>query len=186
MALKRAKIDLRQLRNFQREFSAGLAARGGPVDDFFKQAAGRYLAMVRRRFVKLSRGGSASTGQRTWPPLRASTIRRRRGARRTALGRRRVAILRDTGTLFNALGEGSPGNVMRRMKTGIRVGIGGPAGHGSGSGLTIGELAVIHDQGRGRNPKREIIPAEFNAQTANGIRRDFKSMIGELGRRAQR
>jgi hypothetical protein len=86
----------------------------------------------------------------------AKIATRREVGSRLAASAANGAILRDTGTLFNALTIGMPGNVMQRIASGVKVGIGGPGSHGEGQ-PTIGEIACIHDQGKGHVPRRRII-----------------------------
>ena len=68
-----------------------------------------------------------------------------------------VAILRDTGTLLQALTIGMPGSYKERIPGGIEVGIGGPSRHDNESALTIGDIAKVHHEGEGRVPQREIL-----------------------------
>lgn len=88
--------------------------------------------------------------------------------------------------LFDALAQGSPGNVMRRSKGGITVGIGGGPPHPNAGQLTIGRLAEIHNEGLGNVPQREIVPEELDQATAAGIRNDLKRAIGRLGKQSER
>ena len=69
-----------------------------------------------------------------------------------------AAILRDTGTLFNALDPDteSPGGIKTRIPFGITVGYGGQAGHPK-STATIADIALWHQAGMGNLPVREII-----------------------------
>ena len=129
----------------------------GPLQDVYLQWAARYRGFARRRFNVLSRGGSV--GATTWPPLTEGTKRRRRKARRGYKGPRKFSILRDTGTLYNALDPTieNPGSLRRLLRNGVRVGYGGSARHGKAKYLTIARLAEIHDQGLGNNPRRSII-----------------------------
>ncbi len=170
----------------------------GPIYDMFRQWTARYSAFVRRRFVKFSRGGG------DWKPLKASTIRARRGPirRRTRSSRARtktttrgsagtVAILRDTGTLFKALTIGAPGNLHVRIKNGVRYGFGGPARYTrrgrrkkAGGQATISDIGVFHNSGAGRNPKRLIL-AEPDARTLAAMKRDTTAAVDRIGKMAE-
>jgi hypothetical protein len=95
-----------------------------------------------------------------------------------------VSILRDTGTMLNALNIGAAGNVLRREGPVMKYGIGGPAGHPGGK-LTIGRLAVYHQLGGsipGRPPQREILvqpTAEVQRAMAQDASRAVRNMIRE-------
>ncbi len=115
----------------------------GPIRVALKQWAHRYRTFAQRRFLQYSRGGG------DWPPLKN---KRKRGAKENA------AILYDTGTMFRALDPGgsSPGAYTQEIHFGVRVGYGGPHRHGQG-GASIADIALYHDRGMGRLPKRQII-----------------------------
>lgn len=143
MITTRITINLRGLRKF-----AGKVKDNSPVmNKIVKQWAVRYRSFIQERFVKYSRGGG------NWPPLKAATLKRRRGTT--------AAILRDTGTLFSALAptfQSLPGQHEKRIKFGVEVGYGGPHAHPSGA-ATVADIASFHQQGSGPLPKREIIVA---------------------------
>lgn len=150
------------------------------MKDFFRRAAARYLAFIRGRYVRASRGDG------TWKPLAASTkvarLRRQHGKRfhsviKAAPGKNRgeqlaslaagtaFAILRDTSTLFGSLTEGAPGSSIDYVKDGILLG-------------TRVFYAKYHQNPTvpGRPPKREIFvqpdkPTEeaIAIELANGI-----------------
>lgn len=157
--------------------------KSGPMHSMFLQWGKRYLAFVQRRFDSHSKGGG------DWPPLKESTKKRRRG--------KVYSILRDTGTLFNALSIGFPGNLYQRIKDGIRVGFGGPARHTirivknkktkqktpiqKGVPPTIKDLAVIHDEGRGRVPKRQIL-VEPDDAVKKSMQNDLKRALDRIGK----
>lgn len=172
------KLDLRPLRRFERAFRTGMAGQAGPIDDFYKQAGTRILAMNDRRYSTLSRGGSFQ-GE-NWEPLAPSTLRgkRRKRRRRTARGPRKVATLIDTGTTKNALTRGAPGNVMRRVRNGIELGIGGGGTHPAGP--TIGQIAAWHHRGAGRLPQRRVVTANLDAATRRGIQSDADRALRRL------
>lgn len=197
MANVRVRMDLRKFGRFYRAFKAGMEGAPGPVDAFFKQAAMRFLTFTRRRFSIYSRGGG------DWELLSVFTIRhRRKGRRRStrveslAAVRRNgrierlvraggsFAILRDTGTLFNALFAGSPGNYIKRIGGGIRVGIGGGPRHKKAP-MTIGRLAEIHNEGEGRVPQRLIVTPDMDSRTRRGIMLDMRRAITKMGGQIQ-
>jgi len=142
----------------------------------FRQWGSRYLAFVRRRFAANSRGGG------DWKPLARSTVKARRGGRKGR--KRRVAILRDTGTLFNALTVGMPGNLYRLIRHGIRVGFSGATRHPKGK-ATIRDIAHFHDTGAGRLPKREILVPPDDP-TMEAMKQDLKRGLGRLGKASER
>ncbi len=168
--------DLAPLRHFGKEVRNGLRGMPGPIDDLFKLIGQAYLSFAQRRYNRFSRGGG------DWPPLKAATIkRRRRGPRKKSA----TAILRDTGTLFNALGRGSPGNVFKRTRRGILVGIGGGATHPDDKKLTVGKLAEYHNFGMGKNPKREIVPEELDPQARAVIQLGVQKAAARLAARSR-
>jgi hypothetical protein len=142
----------------------------GDVDKLMTQIAARYLGFIRKRFVKYSRGGG------DWKPLKR---KRKRGALDE------VAILRDTGTLFNALTIDMPGNLTKRIKGGVRVGFGGPDPHPNGP-FTIAQIAEVHNEGRSgdRPPKRQII-VEPEAEIHNAIQKDLHKLMGKEMEKAE-
>lgn len=147
------KIDLSDLKRFQylldRDLRyGGQQAGGSPINNAFKQWGVRVRSFLQERFAVYSRGGG------NWAPLKPSTIKRRRKGSR--------AILRDTGTLYNALSPvftGKPGAIEERIPYGIKVGYGGPAHYTNkyGGVATIADIASFHQTGSGYLPKREII-----------------------------
>ena len=99
----------------------------------------------------MNRFDKASKGDGTWVPLSVRTIKARR--------KQSSSILRDTGVLFAALApvwEAPPGSINELITGGVRVGFGGSSQH-PGESITIAEIASIHNDGLGNNPKREII-----------------------------
>lgn len=160
----------------------------------------RYSAFSKRKFVANSRGGG------DWPPLAPSTIAARRGPQpgrgrtagtgprrgRRAPGRaparggrsagRSVAILRDTGRLFQALNLAAAGNYMRDIPGGIRFGI---VGGGHGGANSIGQIARWHHTGAGHNPVRRILYRP-DGPTLNGMRGDMRRAIAAVKARSNR
>lgn len=147
------KVDLSGLKEFKKLLDQDLRAGGqktggSPISNAFKQWAVRYRSFLQERFAMYSRGGG------NWPPLKPSTVRRRK--------KKSTTILRDTGTLFNALTPeftGKPGALEERIPYGIRVGYGGPGRYTKkyGGTATIADIASFHQVGAGYLPKREII-----------------------------
>ena len=159
------EVNLVPLAEYERAIrqAAGTSA-AGHMRTALRQWGLRYRSEMQERFDRFSKGGG------DWPPLAASTIRRRRkGKGRTVkigstirtVARGTVSILRDTGTLFMALQpqfSGRPGQLQEDIPYGERVGFGGPAQHPKGA-LTVGALAAIHHAGgkRGRPPQRTLL-----------------------------
>jgi len=180
------KINLAPLQELTRRLQA--APIGGAVDTMLRNWGRRYLGFTRRRFVRYSRGGG------DWPPLSPATIAQRRGPKRRRKKRKThgtatttrgsagvVAILRDTGTLFNALTIGAPGNLFERVGKGINVGFGGPARHPKG-GEAIASIATKHQFGDPAQhlPQREIL-VEPDQATIDGFVEDAKRAVARLG-----
>ena len=202
MATRGTRFDLTPLKRFQRAISGGggrgagavagaVGGDGEPMRWVFRQWGARYLTFARQRFVRYSRGGG------DWKPLAPSTLKQRRGAKRrrtrsrrahtkttTRGSARRVAILRDTSTLLNALTIGAPGNLYKLIRKGIRVGFGGPSRHPKGK-MTIRDIAVAHDEGQGRLPKRQIL-VEPDQRTVTGMLSDLRRGVQRLGKRCER
>lgn len=143
---------------------AGHAAASEPLGEMFTLWEKRYLASMRRRFKRLSRGGGE------WVGLKESTVKRRRKGRRGAVSKKSILI--DIGTLFRGLSIGTPGNMNKRLANppGIRVGF-ADAPHNDDAGMTIRKLAVIHDEGLGNVPSRPILVAP-DQSVVNGMMRD--------------
>lgn len=135
----------------------------------YNQWAARYRSFLRERFVRYSRGGG------DWPALKR---KRKRGAKKKA------AILRDTGTLFNVLSttfQDNPGQLQEDLSNGVRVGFGGPGTH-PGADMTVARLAEIHHFGKGHMPERQIIvdPSdEVQRGMASDVERYWKKVLGE-------
>lgn len=98
---------------------------------------------------------------------------------------RKHAILRDTGTLFNALAPtfaGVPGQLEQAIENGIKVGIGGPWKHSSKSAATIADIASYHNNGTPRIPKRTIIvdpDTELLQDMAGDLQRGLDKLANE-------
>lgn len=139
-------------------------------DTVYHQWAARYRSFLRNRFVRLSREGGAGE----WPGLK----------RKRRLGKKkRAAILRDTGTLFNVLSvafQSNPGQLQEDLPNGVRVGFGGPGIH-PGSSMTVARLAEIHHFGQGNVPERRIIVDPDDAVQRGmvlDVERHWKKVLG--------
>lgn len=164
------KVDLRALKRFQAALRSDLrGSTNGPVRAAIHQWAMRYRSFAQERFDTFSKGGG------NWQKLSAATIRGRRGKQQ------RVSILRDTGTLFNALAptfDGKPGQLQQDIPFGVRVGFGGAAKHPTAN-ATVADIARFHDQGLGRNPQRQIIvkpPSSVTRLMATDMERGLKRL----------
>jgi hypothetical protein len=85
-----------------------------------------------------------------------------------------ISILRDTGTLFDALSPqfaGNPGALEDHIPFGVHVGYGGPGQHPKGR-ATVADIASFHQVGGGRLPRRMII-VPTPAATAEQMRQDM-------------
>lgn len=134
------RVDLSGLRRF----SASVDQASGPFVKCVKQWAARYRGFIQERYNRFSRGGG------NWPPLKR---KRKRGALA------RASILRDTNTMFAAVSPqfaALPGQLEERIPFGVRVGYGGPSRHPK-AGMSVADLANIHQLGLGVVPAREII-----------------------------
>jgi hypothetical protein len=174
------KVDLSGLKRFSAAVSADLRGSGnGPIRVALRQWGARFRAYIRERFVEFSRGGG------DWAPLADSTKRKRRGPRKGAKGARTYSILRDTGTLLNAVDptfSGKPGQLQEDIPFGIRVGYGGPARHPKGK-ATIADIAAFHQVGSGTLPCRKIIVAP-SAGVQQQMKSDMQKAVDALARQA--
>jgi len=78
-----------------------------------------------------------------------------------------VSILRDTGTLFNALSINSPANIQRKRGPVFEFGIGGSMTHPDGK-TTVGRIASYHQNGGvipNRPPQRQILVSPPSSDT---------------------
>ncbi|HOM61924.1 MAG TPA: hypothetical protein PLP49_10895 [Anaerohalosphaeraceae bacterium] len=134
-------------------------------EDCWKKWGLYYRSEMKERFDIYSKGGG------DWAPLKPSTIYRRRhgkGGRykrgkkaylkALATGGGQVSILRDTGTLFNALSPtlGKLGQRQDIYKNGVGVGF-ADVPHPRGGTATIAQIASYHQTGGKHLPKREIL-----------------------------
>ena len=78
-----------------------------------------------------------------------------------------VSILRDTGTLFNALTINNPANIQRKRGPVFEFGIGGSMTHPNGK-ATVGRIASYHQNGGAipnRPPQRRILVSPPTSDT---------------------
>ena len=116
-----------------------------------------------RRFDRFSRGGG------NW-----KSTKRRKGSRRG----RKARILVLTKTLLRALSpimRGLPGQWERIRGNSIQTGYGGSARHPQ-AGMTVRNLAKIHQTGMGVMPQRKIIVG-LDKQTRDLIRNDANRIL---------
>jgi len=181
--MRKSGFDLRRFDKFRK--SVTRAEKNAILQPVFKKWAVRYLAWTKRLFVKNSQGGGE------WPALKPSTIAQRRAGRTRQKRKRgrgyrkrgpasKVAILRDTGTLFKALSLGAPGNLFKYIRNGCRVGFGGPAKYPDGK-ATIADIAKFHNAGKDKLPKRQILHKPDDTLTRQ-MMQDLKTGIDKLGR----
>ena len=168
MAQKYANLNLAPLRKYRKALRQELLT-GTEPDNLLVTFGRRYLAFLRDRF-RVNRAGGGD-----WAPLKPETIRRTKG--------RRLGILYVTGAVFNALRQGQPGNLFKRIQYGVRVGFGGPAKHPD-SDATIAQIAIWHDEGTRHVPQRQlIVPPDAALQKL--MRDDAKRMVEKLAKQAQ-
>ena len=140
---------------------------GDPFDKLFKKWGALYLADMRKRFIRLSKGGGE------WAELSLATIARRRKGKKVG----RPLIMRDTGTLLNALSIGATGNLFVRISGGIKVGFNDDP-HPNSKGDSIRDIAVrLHNGDRKTNlPARPIIVKPSPETEANMMMEAKKTM----------
>ena len=171
-----------------------LSRRKGKVGKQIFSVTGRTAALTpefktlqRTVFRKMkSKFKAAGMGNRTATALARAhsfnAVRRAGGKIRTSresaalwVAGGNVAILRDTGVLYNAISIGAVGNSTARKGPTMSYGIGGPAPHPDQTGKsprTIGQIAEYHQMGGaipGRPPQRRILvpPTEQVVATMN-------------------
>lgn len=174
------RFNLAGLEEFHDLIRKTMHTRGNtPARQMLRKWGTRYLAFVKREYVKNSKGGGG------WTPLSRATLRSRRkgtgskvaadGSIRNSSGQfvGKVAILRDTGTLLAALDPGNPGNHFKDKPGAVVVGFANTR-HPKG-GSTIAQIASYHQEGKGV-PKRPIL-VEPDAATVSGMMGDGKRAI---------
>lgn len=195
-------IDVKGLKGVQNLLRNGSASPVRRA--MFNQWAARYSTFTRRRFERLSRGGgewpplapSTIAKRRTggkfrkYGQTRADAVRDIKERLRTGKGRTGratllkdlkhltsgagVAILRDTGILFNAITIGQYGNLTREIPDGVRYGF-SQTPHGVNK-LTIARIAGYHQTG-GKNLPRRTIIVKPDVQTVNGMMLDVRNAV---------
>lgn len=205
------RVDVSGLERFRGQVTAG----GGPIQKALRQWAERFRGFIQERFVTMSRGGWTPLKPQTIAQRRAAgggtrgkklaklkqqhaKAAAKHGVQSVAAtkiqtkldafvaGNANVAILRDTGTLFNALSpafHGAPGAIEQEIPGGIRVGYGGPHRYsGKGSKASIADIASFHQEGAGHLPIRQIIVAPPQAVVdamASDMDRALKQLADE-------
>lgn len=201
MATSHVTIDLSGFAELRKAVEGGLSIGGkGPVADWIgKQVPARYAGFVRKRFDRNSKGGGdwkplaestilarrSGKGTRGTEYTRLSRkLRREVKARKDVtgtLGKLKkltspvgVSILRNTGTLFNALEIGNAGNRVERIPSGVVYGF-QSADHPDEGAATISQIATWHNTGDGV-PKRTILVVP-DEQTIQGIQSDAQAAM---------
>lgn len=181
--MAKSGFNLRKFDHFVSRMKSDRSLR--PV---YKQWGVRYLSWIKKLYNKKARGGTADGVK--WRKLSPATIagrragrtarRKVRGGGRRKRGPSQYSILIDLGILVKALTPGKPGNLFKYIRHGVRVGFGGPAKHPGGK-ATIRDLAVFHDQGEGRLPKRQILHKP-DAKFQKMMRRTLAKGIDRIGK----
>lgn len=191
----KVNIKLTGLGRFSKTIRQQLSGgtRSGPIGKMFKQWFAVYFGFLRTRFERMSKGGWPKLAESTIlarirrksgrvraqyrhgeigqdefeKKLKKAKASERRDRKKLDAGKYKVAILRDTGMLFNALAPttGRPGQLNQSIPFGIRVGYGGPAKHKKGKS-TIAQIAQGHQTGARHLPKRTIIVPPDDALVA--------------------
>jgi hypothetical protein len=162
--------DVSGIEKFERLVQSGLdnSNKSSPTRVMFVRWATRWRAFHERRFVKASRGGG------TWQALSIATV----AGRRQGGGSGSAAILRDTGTLFGALGSSNAPGALEKHDTDV-VFVGYKEGSQHSSGISIAQLARWHQTGAGNLPSREIV-VEPDNRTTKGFATDANDALVEI------
>lgn len=134
-----------------------------------KLMAKRYSGYIIRRYK--------AEGFGTWKDLEPSTIARRR-KKKGGGGRPRILI--DEGTMLNSLTIGNQRNHHLVGKLSVQYGFGNVA-HPDAKGMTVRELAVAHQEGRGRLPARPIL-----VEPSDTVKRVMMQFVKQAERRMLR
>lgn len=129
----KVKVDLKKHKALKSAIENGT----GPVRETLESFEKLYRSFALRRFDKFSRGGG------DWPKNSAGTRK----------GKRSSAILVDTRIMRLGLGFGI--RSIKTTKNSVTFAFVNPSAH-PGAGISIAELASIHDKGQGV-PKRKIL-----------------------------
>lgn len=81
------------------------------------------------------------------------------------------------GTIKKALNKGAPGNLFRANKRESIVGFGGSGNHPKAK-VSIAKLATWHNDGAGRNPRRQIL-----AKPDSDLLREMRNLAKKHGRK---
>lgn len=156
------KLNLGPFNQFRKQTTADLKGTGsGPIADAIQHRwAYRYLEYSRKKYRENAAGGG------DWPPNAPATLKKDK-----SLGLKRKGIQRVTDTMYNALIPGNPGNVITKIKGGVRIGVGGAGRHPS-SPLGIGELSKVLTEGRAYTPPRPVLYPP-DADCISGLQRDI-------------
>lgn len=136
-----------------------------------------YRSFIRQRFVSFSRGGG------DWPPLKPSTLAKRRKGK----GSGTAAILRDTGLLFASLQPGVEGTGLLQATDrplGFTAFMDSKQTYAKGGGVSLGDVANFHQTGAGRLPVRKIIDVPDRDTVAQMGEKAHKIITGQINRRA--
>jgi len=158
------KIDLTKLSQYIRSLT-----KGDGQKLIIEAMIFRYKEYAFRRFLQLSGGGGE------WPPLAASTIRKKRGDSRILIA---AGNLRDS--LIPVRNKKNTGTVAYPTNEGVRFGFSDETHPGSGKSFR--ELATIHTKGRGYNPKRVVID-EPDQKTLDTIEQDVLKIAFDIKRK---
>jgi hypothetical protein len=175
------RMDAEPLTRFLSDFAASLGQGTSNVHvrNGLQESQGEYFHAMRDRFVAQSSGGGE------WRELAPITQRERK---RLGFNPARPILIR-LAILITALRPGAPGSASEWTANSLRAGFGGSSIHpGYGDkppSLSIGDIAKIHQEGRGRVPKRRIL-VEPDAQTLGNMRGPLvaavQSIVDELSR----
>lgn len=144
-------VNLHGLRKFKDVLASDLRGSGqGPIRQALHEWAAIYARFLTARWEIFSRGGG------NWRALRPATV-----LAKIAKGLLPL-ILRATDQMFQSFAPElarKPGRVTEDVPFGVRVGFGGGMRypHSTAKGLTIAQLAMIHQVGAGNVPARKII-----------------------------
>lgn len=136
-----------------------LGGGAGPLYDVFIRSAEAVRSHLYNRFISGA----------DWPPLAASTIKRK--------GHNR--ILQDTMIMLGALTPsfiGLPGQYQNFSNGNMEIGI---AGYTYMNGMPIETVVNIHQNGLGNNPRREIFVAP-DEPTITQITKNFDDAITQI------
>jgi len=175
MANIKIKFNIKPLEKFRKDFSRQMKSNSlhTTLGSMWKLIGIVYLTFTRKRFSNYSRGGG------NWPPLSPLTLARRRKGKRG----NKASILYDTGILFGALSIGTRGNFFKKIPYGVQVGFSKTTKH-KGNSTTIRDIAIIHDLGKGKMPKREIL-VEPDGSTTKRMHNIIRKKMQQFGKECE-